>query len=861
MSRLAVVCLVVFGACASTERAGEAPHGATLEVANRASVDVSIDVRGRVELTVHAGTRARVHDLLPGTAPVVARATTGGAGVFERRDTVTLADGKSTTWVVLPDAAGGEPLPDPPALATLIVTNTTTEHVRVSLDGAVLGRVFAGETRRFDDLTSGPHALVALPDDDSAQARAALELVPGGETTWTVANVGGTVHIENRTSESLTVSVDGAERTHITPGATWDGMVALGTHVLSGVSEPSQKPYESTLTVLADQPVVWIVTAGQAELVVDNRSGEAITVAVAGQSIPVARGASVIVSDIPTGPVAIDAVGSSGMTYAGRIDLAPGQRAHWAAERVLGSVRVVNRTGRKLWIYTKPKGGSEDEAGELGSDTPVLLRNLARAPIGLSAIDPIGKRRYTTEIDLSEVPAGTWTIMPATGSLAIENERDELVTVFANALRVGDVPPNATQVFPGIGVGDALVESLGGRTGYVQHSRTSITEDRVALVVLPDPTAFVLVENATGEPLATRGVLADQVARLAEGSVTRFRMRAGKLRLTAVGNDSGLVYQTDVNATSDAPARWVVRQTPASLMVWNRMNEALAITVDDRAVGSIGPDENLTVDGLAPGKRTVQAVGLASGTLHSEVVNLAPAGEEHMSFTMKLAAIVIENRASEVVGVTIDGEPWGEVAANATHGFANLRTGKHKVEFDYRSSHRVSETDIEAREGQRVLVVAEVPMALVVVQNGSRQAARVLVDGQPIATVAADAPPTLVHVPAGPRLVQFERLGDHTVVSFRLDFWADSAIHLPVPPPDARLVVVNREQHATEIRFGELVVGTVDADSSMIFDALPDDTNTLTARSPDGTVTHSELRHFQPGETSTWVLEPSPVRP
>ncbi|MFO0747429.1 MAG: hypothetical protein U1F43_17445 [Myxococcota bacterium] len=872
---LSLAFLAIAG-CASSPPAAP-PERATLEVVNRTREDLGIDVRGRIEMEVRPGQRARVRELEPGAALVVARAVTGGAGAFQQKDELTLVAGQSTTWVVLPDAAAGEPLPEPPPLGSLNVANATPAHVRLALDGVTLGRVFAGQSRRFVDLPSGPHELTATPEDGAAAIHATVDVPPGDELAWQVATVGGGLHVVNHTDESLNVAVDGKDVAVVAVGAAWDGTVPYGTHVLSAVSQPTQRPYETTLTIApagagGAAVATWEVTAGQASVIVENQTGEDLSVQVPGREpAPLARGKSLTIGDIPTGPLTVTAVGaSSHLTYAGRVDLAPAQTAHWIAEPVTGSIRITNRTERRLWVYYQLRGGAETLAGQVVGDNPVIIRELPRTTIALTAVEPVGKRRYTTSIDLGDLPAASWTVTPATGSLAIDNRRDEPVTLYVDAVRVGDVPASTSRVFPGLGVGERVVEAVGMRTGYAQHDRATVTEDRVAAVTLPDPSAFVVVENATGETLATRGSLADQVAQLGPGSVTRFRVRAGVVRLATVGNDSGLTYQTDLEVKTGAPARWVVRQTPSTLVVWNRLSESVALTIDDRAVGSLAPEATVDVTDLAPGRRTVQAVGLKSGTLRTETLELSPGAVERLTFTLHLGILVVENRAAEPVDVTIDARPYGSVAAGAVHSFGNVPPGRHRVGFAFTRSHRESATDLDVREGQRALVVAEVPLALVVVENASRQPVRVTVDGETVGNVSADGPAVLMHVPAGARLVQFERMGDHTVVSFRLDFWADTAVHLPVPPGTARLVVVNRTSTARELRFGDRPIGTVAADSSTIFDDLPSAEGELSARelsgpdTGDGTggssrTTHSELRRFDPGETATWVLEPPPA--
>jgi len=861
LSLAAALALTLLGACATTPEASPPSEGAVLEVVNRTPLDLAIAVRGRVEARLRPGTRARVRELLPGPVELVARATTGGAGAFEARHALELARGRTDLWTILPDAASGPALDEPPALATLIVDNRTDEHVLVAIDGATVGRVFAGASRTFVDVPSGAHALSATPDDGRAPWRYDLELPADAAVTWTVARVGQPVTVDNGTDETLVLVIDGLEAAQIRAGASWSTTLTPGTHVAAATSQPSRRPYESVLTI-TDAPVTWRVDAGQAALVVDNRTGEALDVTVLGREpIAVQRGESATLSELPTGPLGLTAVGrTTRLTYAGRVDLLPGQRAIWRPEPIVGSVRIVNRTTRDLYIYRRTKDGPEVASGVLAPQGVALVRELARGQHHLAAVDPIGKRRYETAIDLSDMPADTWTIQPATGSVTIDNLRDEPVAIFVDARATGTVVAGGRRTFVGLAVGDRLVEGVGQRTGYVQKDHALVAEDRVAAVVLPDPTAFVIVDNTTGEDLETRGFLADQASAIGRAQALRFRVQSGVARLTVVGRDSGLTYQADVVAKPDAPARGVGRLVPATLTVWNQLGETVAVTIDDRAAGSVASDQTLTIADVAPGRRIVQAVGLGSGSVRSETVQLSPDADARLTLALELGVVLVEKRAAEEVAVSVDGRPYGVVRAGAIHSFGKVLPGRRTVGFDYTRSRRSAATELDVRSGQRARVVAEVPLAPVVVTNEARQDARVKVDGEVIATVGHDAPPALLHIPAGPRLVQIERLADRTLVSYRLDFWADTALHLPVPPRSTRLVVVNRLPHAAEILRAEHMVGRVEPGASALFEDLEDGEARLFARDPEGVVTHAETRLIAAGETATWVLEVAPAR-
>ncbi|MBL8785508.1 MAG: hypothetical protein JNJ59_11440, partial [Deltaproteobacteria bacterium] len=125
---------LTLSACASTQGAATTYVGATLEIENRTGEDLAVSVRGRQEGLVRTGQRLRLHHLATGEALVAARAQ-GGPGAFQADNRVALREGERTLWSVLPDAAGGEALPEVPGLATLVVVNATRRDTTLLVGG------------------------------------------------------------------------------------------------------------------------------------------------------------------------------------------------------------------------------------------------------------------------------------------------------------------------------------------------------------------------------------------------------------------------------------------------------------------------------------------------------------------------------------------------------------------------------------------------------------------------------------------------------------------------------------------------------------------------------------------------------
>ncbi len=868
-SILFFVTSLAFG-CASSERGPEASLVGTLEVENATSHELVISVRGRAEAHVKSGERARVRFLPPGDALLEAHARDAGRPLV-RASTLKLSGGTTTLWTVAPDE---NPVPLGAPFAALVVKNPSDRHVDILVDGTPRGRVFSGGERRFEDLLSGTIKLEARPVDGSPSVMVDLPLpadTDGQFGLWSYAPSGVSLEVKNDTDEALSFSIDGLERARIDVGETWRGIEPAGLKLLSARSQPSRRVYEQVLDVGQDGGQ-WEIRAGQAALVVRNRTREKITVEADVAPFAVDPGGEHRLEDLSAGSRMLKATGESGMVYAMNAELLAGQTLTWVVDAVEGSVRVDNRTRKKVTIYVSEGDLPERERGEVLPGRVAIVKELARGtvkiravetPTGLGAKYPTvdGGRSHSVQLDLAAQAAATWVITDVTGAVRVTNGRDETIEVFIDAMRVGLVPPGEQKTFTGVASGMRLVESVGTRSGAHEATPVAVPDDGLVSLEAKDLTAFVEVINGAGEVLEPQGLLAEQVTRIGISESARFRLRAGLQRIVMVGRDTGFSYGTAVELGRGETEQWTARLAPGRLVLWSRLAESVAVTVDDVAVGSLAPDEALTLD-LEPRRHSLRTVGLRSGRVtHRELV-IAPESEAKITLSMEDAVLVVENRAREPVSVVIDGELYGEVGGERLKAFGKIVPGVRDVVLQHVKSQRVQRIAVEAREGQRVRVVASAPTGLLVIENASRGEVGVRVDGVRIAKVAGDAGPTLVPVPAGSRHIQLERLGVYPgsgkksgILGFELDIAADHAIHIPVPPVDVRLVIVNRSDERLVLFAGERRLGEIAPRSSEMLEHVEEGEVDLSARTAAGLETHVERRTLRAGETATWVLD------
>jgi hypothetical protein len=859
-------------ACASAELSVQ-NNPATLEVENRTHEDLDLSVRGRFEAKLRPGKRARVRLLAPGSAHVTAHVASGER-TLRAEATLALTAGAISRWSVLP--TDGEPTPAPPAFGTLVVRNPSSQHLSIRLDGRLRGRIFAGEERRFEDLPAGLISLEARPEDGSPPVRVELPLPDdaGGQLgEWTYAPTGVPLEVVNGTDEALVFAVDGVERGRIEIGGVFRSVEPRGLKVLTARSLPSRRLYESVIELSEGTEERWQIARGASALVIENRTGERIEVTGALEPLVLEPRARARREGLTTGSFALSARGASGLVYPGEVELRAGQTVTWVVDGLLGSVRVENQTSREVTLFAAEGDGPELIRGEVPRHGVALVKQLRRGPVALRAIanptslgaahESVDRGRvHTTRLDLGEQFAATWVITETSGAVHVKNRREEAVEVFIDATRVGLIEAGSSRTFTGIPAGMRLVETLGARSGVHRSTPLGVAEDGLATHEVIDVSAFVEVINGTGEAIAPEGALAEQVATLEDGVTHRFRLGAGTNRLVFVGRDTGFAYGTALELEAGETARWTARVAPGTLLLWSRLAETVAVTVDEMARGSLAPDASLTLTELAPGRHRVATVGLRTGRFLSREVFVPPGDTRKLTLSSEQAVVLVENLAKEPVTVSIDGELYGVVGPERVQAFGKVAPGAREVTLEHVRSHRVQRVALDLREGQSARVVAAAPRGVLVVENTARCEVRVRVDGVAIATLASDAGPTLLTVPSGPRRISLERIGEGAshALTYAIDITADHATHLPVPPRDVRLVVVNRSEVELALFAGEKALGTVAPRTSLMLEHVATGDVELTARVADR-ITHSERRQLRAGETATWVLDAEPARP
>lgn len=849
---------VAWAGCASSALAPYVPAPtATLEVVNRTAEPREVLVRGYREGVVESGKRARFRFLGVGSADVSAWTADTAAmapedASYPRAD-LELRGGAVVRWVL------DGPLPEPPELADLTVTNTLKRHVQVTVGGRPVGPVLAGDTRRFRDVPAGQVTVKARHHDSGFELSARLELPPEGEQHWDVAAAMGEITVVNDSREPMLVTLDGTGSTRVGPGErkVIDD-VPGGEHVLKASGTHTGLERVHRAPVSADAPHTWTLSADRSAIDVTNATAEPVelaeTAGVEGRQIIPPNG-TLRLGDLESGPRTLTAIGlDSGMPYGERFDLVPGQQIRWTVRPIHGTIHVDNRTAGPLELYTDGVWQARLEAGAART-----LSKLSPGPHELTAVSPDGRVRFSKTVAAGANRTATWHVSAETAPLMVVNRRLEQMSVYVDARRIGDVAAGATLTFTGIESGPRLLEAVGAKSGetLTHRARFVVRADASAPIerfVLDDPHADLLVTNTSGEQLLGEGVLAVQLeGAMASGSKRLLRVPVGRMTLRLIGGRTGVTYSREISVVDGQVIDWLVTRASGGVDISNELDQLMVVRLDDMEVGRLAPGAAMRIGDVPAGNHELAADAIGAGRSQTVERFVSPGQFTRWTLRPEAGRVIVFNDSDDALLVSLNGSPYGRVEPEARKGFDGLVPGLWQLDaVGIRSGWRRS-VKFTLREGATESVLVAPPMAVVVVDNGSGELVKVSVGGMKTESVGPGST-ELLSVPSGTRVVQIEGAETGVTRRYRLQLGVDQAHHLDVPPALARLAVVNQGELPLAVRLEDRVLGTVDPGASLVVDDLQPGAWRLRAEDSDGNQTHTDRRKVSAGETTTWKL-------
>ncbi|MCB9728307.1 MAG: hypothetical protein H6744_04750 [Deltaproteobacteria bacterium] len=314
------------------------------------------------------------------------------------RHRVTAAPGEVLEWRV------------EPATGSLLVTNTLNEAMVITVDGEERGRIAARGRLSVAGLQAGRHSLRADGMQSGRLLSAERSVAPDHEVHWELAPIPARLIIFNESAEALAMSLDGRPYGRVEPRARQGfGALPSGPHevVLTALRGGWQDTRQLTLADGATETIH--VQAPGAVLVLANRSGERVRVAVDGAAVTeIAAGAVSEPLAIESGRRRVTSEGvDSGAMRVWRVEIAPSQTVQLEVPPAHARLVVVNQGASLMVIRVDGR-----KVGEVDPGQSAIVDDLALGEAELEATGPDGAVAYRERRVLEAGATTTW-VLPA----------------------------------------------------------------------------------------------------------------------------------------------------------------------------------------------------------------------------------------------------------------------------------------------------------------------------------------------------------------------------------------------------------------------------------------------------------------
>jgi hypothetical protein len=276
-----------------------------------------------------------------------------------------------------------------------------------------------------------------------------------------------------------------------------------------------------------------------------------------------------------------------------------------------------------------------------------------------------------------------------------------------------------------------------GVTSGIAHTREfDVTLDQLLTWDIGASRGQVVITNKLVEPL-TVTIDGAEIGRIEPGAELRSgAIASGPHRLASVGLDSGHQLAVSRMVGPATEARWTIQPEPSRIVISNDAMEAIAIRIDGRPYGRVESRSRSGFDGLVPGQRNVEAIGLTSGWRRSMTLTLLSGGSELVALAAPVAVLVVDNQAGEPVTVGVDGTPRGSIDTGASVPLT-VPSGHRKLTTIGRESGHVQVFDIELTVGQSHHLLVPRARARLVVVNRTATAVTVRLSDRVLGEIPA----------------------------------------------------------------------------------------------------------------------------
>jgi hypothetical protein len=289
----------------------------------------------------------------------------------------------------------------------IVVTNHLKESLQLSVDGKDAGAIPAGATFRSTPLPAGPHELVVVGRTSNRRDSTRRMVGPQGDAHWVLQPEPARLVVSNGSSEAIAVRIDGRPYGRIEAesrggiGGLVPGKRQVDIHGLTSDWHRSM-----SLHLLSGGIEVIELEAPMAVLVIENQSGEPLTIAMDGAQPRTLDPGTHTPLNVPAGQRKLTANGkTTGHTQAFDVTLAVGQSHHLAIPSARSRLLVINRSNSPKTIRL-----SDRVLGDVPPESKTLFEDLRPAHWWLTAYDPSGALTHSEHRSVAAGETRSWVL-------------------------------------------------------------------------------------------------------------------------------------------------------------------------------------------------------------------------------------------------------------------------------------------------------------------------------------------------------------------------------------------------------------------------------------------------------------------
>lgn len=653
-------------------------------------------------------------------------------------EAVSLVDDREvrTPVRILPAVVTTFPLSAP--MGSLRVVNDWDEPVALSLGESRIATIPPRATHISEYRFAGVLVASATGLRTAGTARTQLEIRDGEVTEWRLSAAGGAIEIENASSVSLIVAVDGEARAVARAGETAKiSPLSPGAHRVEVAATEGTLRLARSIHLGGGERARWLVDPRYGTFRVRNSSLEPVLLYLDGQQRRTLEPTEEYVfTQVATGRHSAAIVGLRSRTRQDtRVSVSAETQATWDIRGPAGRLSVENGSGETLRIFLDAK-----PQGRVAPGATVVLEPVPAGDWLVEAVGDDTGRVLRHPARIAQGETHSWIARLPEGAVLVVNRSGETL-VPSPALRAQhDTVPDGSTLRFRVPVGRVRLQLRGQRTG-LPYALDAVTTDGPELRwEIAPPAGSLVVHNRSREPMriALDGAV---VAEVPDGrDLTLEEIEAGDHVLQASGRGSGAVLVWRVKLAPERQAQWTLEPQFARLRVWNRTSEPLEVSVDDAPFGLVTPGEILMLGGLIPGRRAVSARGLDTGLRHGAELDVAIGRVDVWQVKPANGVVSVINPRPAAVVVALDGQVIGSAPPLSRGKLVfDATTGEHQVDVWEGDYGRMARTLVSVAPDRTISL--EIPSAEVRlrIRNATEAPLRIFERGRLLGEVGPDA--------------------------------------------------------------------------------------------------------------------------